>query len=116
MKNRILYWTPRGLAILAILFLMMFSLDCFGEYQEMREMLTCFVMHNIPAFIVIGVLIIAWKWEFIGGVLFILAAIAGAIFFNGFGSNSGVLILMAPFVITGALFILHYYSVQRTTA
>jgi hypothetical protein len=107
MTKRILYWSPRIIAILAILFMMMFSMDCF----EMggKDALICLVMHNIPAFIIIVVLIIAWKWEMIGGLLFIAVAIGGAIYFNGFGSNRGVLPVMAPFLLTGVLFIIHYY-------
>jgi hypothetical protein len=73
-------------------------------------------MHNIPAFILIVVLIVAWKWELAGGILFLLAALAGSIYFRGFAGNWGVLIIMAPFVITGIMFILHqvlFYSKQN---
>jgi hypothetical protein len=114
MKNKILYWSPRILAILAILFMMIFSMDCFGGDYNLKEKLTCFVMHNIPAFIIILILVIAWKWEMIGGVLFVIAFFAGSIFFNGFGKNWGALIIMVPFLLTGILFILHYYLYLRT--
>jgi hypothetical protein len=111
MQNKLFCWTPRILAIFAILFMMMFSLDCF----EMggTDVLICLFMHNIPAFIVIAVLVIAWKWELIGGVLFVLAAFAGGIFFHGFTGNWGALIIMMPFLITGILFLLHYYLYLR---
>jgi len=107
MLNKVLFWTPRSLGILAILFMMMFSLDCF----EMggKDALICLMMHNIPAFIVFLVLLIAWKWELAGGILFIIASIAGSIYFDGFGSNPGVLPVMAPFLLTGILFLVHYF-------
>jgi len=107
MKNKLLYWTPRILAILAILFMMMFSLDCFD--MGGKDTLICLVMHNIPAFIVIAVLIVAWKWELIGGILFVLAFIAAGIFFRSFGGNPASLIVIAPFLLTGILFILHHF-------
>jgi len=107
MKEKILLWTPRILAILAILFMMMFSMDCFGGSKTLKEHLLCFFIHNIPAYILILLLLVAWKWEFAGGVLFLLAALAGSIYFRGFTGNWGVLIIMAPFVITGIMFILH---------
>ncbi len=111
MKQKILYWTPRILAILAILFMMMFSLDCFGEYSTLREKLLCFIMHNIPAYIVIAVLIIAWKRELAGGILFLLTALAGSLYFRAFSGNPGVLLIMLPFLITGILFIiLNFYQ------
>ncbi len=107
MKNNLLYWIPRVLAIIAILFMMIFSMDCFGEYTSLGKQLTCFVMHNIPAFIIVIILIIAWKREFAGGILFILCAIGGSFYFRGFAGNPGVLIIMAPFMFAGILFIIH---------
>jgi hypothetical protein len=106
MKNKILYWTPRILAILAILFMMMFSLDCFD--MGGKDALICLVMHNIPAFIIIIVLVIAWKWELVGGILFVVAFFAAGIFFRSFNGNPASLIVIAPFLVTGLLFILHY--------
>jgi len=107
MKEKILFWTPRILSILTILFMMIFSIDCFGGNYSISEQLICFVMHNIPAFICILLLIIAWKREMAGGILFLLAAMAGSIYFRGFAGNPGVLIVLSPFVITGIMFILH---------
>jgi hypothetical protein len=111
MKNKILFWTPRILAILAILFMMMFSLDCFENVG--KDALVCLFMHNIPAFIIIIVLAIAWKWEWIGGILFVIAFFVGSIYFNAFGKNWGALIIMVPFLLTGILFIVHYYLYLR---
>jgi hypothetical protein len=113
MKGKILFWTPRIIAILAILFMIMFSIDCFGGNYSLREQMICFVMHNIPAFIVVVVLIIAWKWELAGGILFLLAAVAGSLYFRGFSGNPGVLIILLPFVISGILFIIHEVLVRK---
>ncbi len=105
MAKKVLYWTPRILGILAILFMMMFSLDCFGENESLKNQLICLFMHNIPAFICILALFIAWKWELIGGTIFILAFVAGTIYFNSFTGNWGSLIVISPFLVTGILFI-----------
>ena len=113
MATKILYWTPRLIAILAIGFMMMFSTDCFGPEYSFEEKMTCFLMHNIPAYLVIIVLVMAWKWELVGGILFIAAALFGAFWFNGFGSNPGVLPIMVPFLLTGILFILHDYFIRK---
>jgi len=113
MKDRILFWTQRILAILAILFMMLFSMDCFEGSYSFKEQLICFGMHNIPASIVVLVLIIAWKWELAGGILFLMAALAGSFFFRAFSGNPGVLIILLPFVISGILFILHEVLVRK---
>lgn len=112
MKKIIFHWSPRILAILAILFMMIFSLDCF-EGGVAKDILICFVMHNIPALIIIGVLIIAWKWELIGGILFVIAFFAAGIFFKSFTSNPASLIVIAPFLLTGVLFIINYSLIGK---
>ena len=111
MLNKVLFWTPRIFGILSILFMMMFSLDCF----EMggTDALICLVMHNIPAFIIILVMVVAWKWELLGGILFVIVSFAGAVYFNGFGGNWGVMPVMAPFLLSGILFLVHYFLYIR---
>jgi hypothetical protein len=73
--SRFVYWTPRILSIVFILFLAMFSLDVFGNNYTFWETVVGLFMHNIPVFILTGVLIISWKYEIIGGVAFILAGL-----------------------------------------
>lgn len=107
MTTKILYWTPRGLAILAILFVMIFSFDCFETGEPLGKALLCFLIHNIPAWIFVAALIFAWKLETAGGLIFILLFIAAGIYFNSFTSNKASLIVIFPFLLTGALFILH---------
>ena len=68
--TRLLFWGPRGLTILFILFLALFALDVFGEGQTFWETLVALFMHLIPNMILALVLILAWKWEWIGAVLF----------------------------------------------
>lgn len=87
--------------------MMIFSLDCFEGSYTIGERLTCFVMHNIPAFIILLILLVAWKWELVGGILFLLAALTGSVLFRGFSGNPASLIVMAPFAVAGILFIIH---------
>ena len=104
---KILYWFPRILAILAILFMMMFSLDSFGGDDPLGRQVLGFLVHNIPVFILIIALVIAWKYEILGGVIFILLFFALGIFFKSFSGNSGSLMIITPFLLAGAMFILH---------
>lgn len=107
MITKILYWLPRVLGILAIGFMGLFSIDCFDESESIGKSLTCFVMHNIPAFICLAALIIGWKWELTGGIIFIAFFIAAGMFFDSFTDNPASLIVISPFLITGVLFILN---------
>ena len=109
MSKKVIMWSARIIGILAILFVMVFSLDCFDEYTEITDKLYCFMMHNRYIILPLLALIIAWKWELIGGVLYILIFLAGGIFFDSFSGNPASLPVMAPFLIAGSLFAIHYF-------
>ena len=73
--NNFVYWTPRILSIIFILFLFLMSLDIFeGDYGFWGTILGLF-MHNIPSIMLLIVLIISWKHELVGGVAFSLAGV-----------------------------------------
>ena len=73
--SKSLYWTPRILSIVFIFFLALMSLDIFeGNYGFWGTIVGLF-MHNIPAMILLIVLIISWKHGIVGGVGFILGGI-----------------------------------------
>ena len=74
MKSRIdgwLFWTPRVLSILFALFVSVFALDAFNEGEDFWKMVRAFLIHLIPAALIVVALVIAWRWEAIGGLLFI---------------------------------------------
>jgi hypothetical protein len=73
--NKFIYWIPRVLGILFVLFLTVFSWDVFdGNYGFWGTILALFI-HNIPALILLIILIISWKREIVGGVAFIIAGL-----------------------------------------
>ncbi len=114
MTQKIFTWIPRILATLAILFMMMFSMDCFDEGPSFTDQLICFFMHNIPSLICIAALVVAWKWKLIGGIIFVLFFIAAGIFFKSFAGNPASLLVISPFLICGVLFILHHYQPKNS--
>ncbi len=73
--NKFIYWTPRILSIIFILFLSIFSLDVFDSNPGFWQAVLGLLMHNIPSFILLIVLIISWKHEIVGGIVFILAGL-----------------------------------------
>ncbi|MBN2762248.1 MAG: hypothetical protein JXR41_04085 [Bacteroidales bacterium] len=114
---RILYWFPRILAICAILFMMMFSLDVFGGTDTAGKKIAGFLMHNIPTFLLLMALIIAWRSEKSGGLIFILLFFALGIFYKSFSGNTGSLVILFPVLLTGIMFIIHsLLSIRRPVA
>jgi hypothetical protein len=70
-----------------------------------------FLLHDIPVFVMIFILIIAWQWEHIGGLLLMLGILGFALFLITRSGRfmSGTLILLGiPFLI-GALFVVNHY-------
>jgi hypothetical protein len=112
----VLIWFARILAILAILFMLMFSMDTFGGGESFGRQLSGFLVHSIPALLLIGALIVAWKFEIIGGVIFIIIAVALGIYWNSFKGNSGSLLILVPFLLTGLLFLLHGLLTRKSKA
>ncbi|MDZ7636503.1 MAG: hypothetical protein U5L72_19595 [Bacteroidales bacterium] len=98
MMMTILKWFARVLAILAILFMLMFSLDVFGGNESFPKQLLGFLIHNIPAFGLIIALVIAWRYEITSGILFVLSFVALGIFFKSFAGNINSLVIIAPFL------------------
>ncbi len=63
-----LVWTPRVLGILFVLFISLFSLDVLEMEGGFWELMAGFVIHNLPAIVLIIALILAWRREWIGAV------------------------------------------------
>lgn len=102
----ILRWFARILAALAILFMVMFSFDVFGGNAPIGRQLLGFLVHNIPAFVLIVALVIAWKNEITGGVIFILAFVGLGIFFRSFSGNATSIFVILPLLLAGIAFTL----------
>ncbi|KKS26234.1 MAG: hypothetical protein UV36_C0010G0003 [Parcubacteria group bacterium GW2011_GWC2_42_6] len=73
--NKFIYWTPRILSILFICFLALFSLDVFESASTPAQIVLGLVMHNLPVFALLAVLLIAWKYEIVGAIFFALGGL-----------------------------------------
>jgi hypothetical protein len=73
--GRFVYWTPRILSILYICFFAFMSLDAFSSGLDFWGTAGALLMHNIPTFVLIAVLIVAWRYEIVGGIAFFLAGL-----------------------------------------
>ena len=108
MLEKTLFWTPRVLAILAIAFMFLFSFDSFSGNETFIRKTGGFLIHNIPVLILTVLLIVAWKSELAGGLLFCVSFLVAAIFFDSFTGNPASLIVITPFLLTGVLFLVHH--------
>jgi len=75
-KRDWIFWTPRIVSIVFILFLALFSLDVFGEGLTFWQVIGAFLIHNIPVFVLAIVVWISWKkHEWLAGSIFILGGL-----------------------------------------
>jgi len=102
--KQILFWTPRIGGILFILFISLFALDIFDMQLGLWETIVGLFMHLIPSFLLTIALIIAWKWEWVGAVIFIGWAIWYVTFMQGFYWTVYIVIAGLPALI-GLLFL-----------
>jgi hypothetical protein len=113
MKKKYLYWTPRILSIIFILFLSLFSLDVFDAGLGFFGTIAALSIHLIPSFILTILLVISWKREIVGGVTFILAGIIYIILvlmnsqFEWY-LLSWIIIIAGPAFLIGVLWILNW--------
>jgi len=119
---KILFWLPRILAILAILFISMFALDAFEHGLTLWQQIAAFLMHLIPSFILLAVLIIAWKRELLGGIIFLFLGLglSPIVFLHNYNMNQSVWMSLGiitmitfPFVLVGVLFIVGHRQKKK---
>ena len=102
-----LYRVTRILAIIAILYMMLFSLDLFGGRPFPRQNFG-FLILNIPTLLLIIALVIAWKNEIIGGMIYVFLFLAFSFYWGSSYRNTGYEIIVFPLLFIGILFILNH--------
>jgi len=106
--KRVLFWTPRMLCILFAVFLSLFALDVFGEQLGFWGTILALLIHLVPVYIVVIVLIIAWRREWVGAVLFTALAALYVVMAWGRFHWSVYLTISGPLILLGILFLLNW--------
>jgi prolipoprotein diacylglyceryltransferase len=121
-STRVLYWIPRIIGILAILFVSFFALDSFSAGNTFWQNIFSFLMNLIPSFVLLVLLIVAWKWEKTGGIILTISGLAFCIFVFvlNYKRNHSiaaslliVVVICIPFVLAGILFIISHYRRKK---
>lgn len=103
-------WAARLLAVLFALFLSLFALDVFGEYDSLGLTLVALFMHLIPSMLVLAAVAVEWRWPVIGAVAFMLLGITTVFFFRTYEEAITMIIISAPLFFISALF---YWDTHR---
>ena len=103
--EKILYWAPRTLAILYILFISLFALDVFGEEFSVFAL----AVHMVPSMLLVITLIASWYWEIIGGIIFMMLGFVYIMIMTNEAIVAYV-IMSGPAFVIGSLFIFNHFK------
>lgn len=101
-----LYWSPRICCIVLVAFMSLFALDVFEEGYTLGEMLLGFLMHMLPMITLALVLVIAWRWPWVGTVIFGTAALLFSAWTlrDGTQAVGTILVIGVPLLMIALLF------------
>jgi hypothetical protein len=106
--RRWLFWTPRVLGILFAVFISLFAMDVFEGHQPLGQVLLALAMHLIPTALIVGALAVAWRWEWVGAVLFFGLGVAYIVTMRGRFSWDTYALIAGPAFLMGLLFLLNW--------
>lgn len=119
---KVFHWLPRIICILAILFISVFAADAFSPGHTIWQQLGDFLIHLIPSFVLMGILVLAWNWEFIGGIISIAIGLGLSpfVFIHNYNMNGSVseslgiiMVITLPFIVVGILFIVSRFRKKK---
>ena len=106
--QQLVYWAPRTLGIVFTALVSLLAADVFNEGKGFVETSLDLIMHLIPTFLLIGVLIVSWRREWIGGILFILLGVLYVVWTWGRFPLATYFQMSGTLVVTGLLFLLSW--------
>lgn len=95
--RKLLLWSPRILGILLSLFLGIFALDALDEG------LPAFLLHVAPSLLLLLVVAASWRWEWVGGTVFIMLAVLYGV--PAWSRGASLLLISGPLLVAGLLFL-----------
>jgi lysylphosphatidylglycerol synthetase-like protein (DUF2156 family) len=106
-SRRLLFWTPRVLSLAFAIFLSLFALDVFQEGHGFWRTLAALMIHLIPTALVLLVLLVAWRWEWVGALGY-----AGLALWYAKGvwrrHPDWVVVIAGPMLVMAALFLVNW--------
>lgn len=108
--RKLLFFAPRIAGILVAVFTGLFALDVFDMPGSTGERLLAFIIHAAPAIVMIGLLALAWRWEWVGALAFGAAAIYMLRSVSGdwFSALGNLLLFVLPAALVAILFWLNW--------
>jgi hypothetical protein len=97
-----------------IIFLGLFALDAFGPGKPVVQALTDFAIHLAPAAAVLAIVALSWHRQWIGGIAFVLLAVAYALIVRF--RFDWIVAISGPLLTVGLLFLWSWRHHQQLRA
>ena len=110
--ERLVFWAPRVLCISFALFVSLFALDVFSESRGFWQMTLALLMHLIPTWIILIVLAVSWRWEWVGAVVYAALGVLYLVMAWGRFHWSAYVAISGPLFLMGALFLINWLYKQ----
>lgn len=111
-SEKIIYWTPRIICYLFIIFISLFAFDAISPDKSLESNITGFAIKFIPTLVLIIILTLSVEIEIAGGLTFILLGFFYIFYFNTEFIWTYVIMSGIPMII-GMLFIISYFFGKR---
>jgi hypothetical protein len=112
--GRLLYWSPRILSIGFAIFISFFALEALNQGYGFWQTVLAILINLVPAYIVVALILVAWRWEWVGAVLFAAAAVLYTIQVRPRHFSWAVISAIAlPLLVIAALFLINWLKRQK---
>jgi len=105
---RVLLWGPRVLGLAVALYLGMFALDAFTGEKTLGGMVGDFLIHSLPALVILATVLVSWKRFWIGTLVFSGLAIYYAL--TTLDRMDWVVAISGPLLFVGFLYMLNWWK------
>ena len=110
--DKTIYWSPRVASLLFIAFLSLFAADIFEQYRGWEAILPLMI-HLLPSFVLLLVVMVAWKYDLVGAVFFAAAA-AAYVWMVGLSRPwSWYVSISGPALVVAVLYLLSWWNKSR---
>ena len=108
----LILWAPRVLGVAFSLFVSLFAMDALKEGRSIWGVIASFTTHLVPTFIVLVLLFLAWRREWVGALGFISLSVLYLFLAWGRFHWSAYLAISGPLLLIGMMFLVSW--VYRT--
>ena len=109
-------WWARIITIVYAAFISIFAMDVFSEGYGVVNTAVALFMHLLPTFLIVLVLILSWRREWIGGIVFLILGVIYVYVSSGKIDWGGIAMIGIPLFLLSILYFVGWVQRKRQPA